>query len=144
MDALRLPLRFMKILRDCRGIAALAAVGMLSAAARLSSWYERNGAVLFGRCANHFGEEYDCSLARWLSGDLVSPFAWPAMLLGFTFIWAVLSTMFWAAARMFPQLREIPGAPYWARMTSRCLTVLVFGAVFVVWGVGFVGMWLAR
>ncbi|MDP2653471.1 MAG: hypothetical protein Q8Q08_05500 [Candidatus Omnitrophota bacterium] len=51
------------------------------AAVQLSWWVPKNGIVFFGTCVNHFGEPYECTVIDWIDRGLLSPFAWPAVLL---------------------------------------------------------------
>lgn len=74
--------------RGLRAIVALVLSLFTALAWQAADWLGRNGWQASGRCVNHFGEAYGCTLADWLL-RAISPLAWPALLLAWG-VWMVV------------------------------------------------------
>jgi hypothetical protein len=78
------------------GLSALGAA-ILAFGWQAWAWVERNGWQTARECVNHFGERYACLWTEWVARGVLSPFAWPGLLLLFGICWVLLG---WARRRV--------------------------------------------
>jgi hypothetical protein len=135
----RIFLILVKVISQCRSLFSLALVFSAVPLVQLDSWYTRNGFTFHGECINHFGEIFSCSLPHWLIRPFSSPFAWPALILGYFLIWfSITSLLFFLHKVWHPDFSTTVGAPRLVRIFSRLLGVILFAGVAIVWLYGFI------